>query len=180
MTAQDDYYRILVNGQLVKPSLVGWEWARWFENADNRRVGETWVGNIRISTVCLGMDHSFGDGPPLWFETMVFGGQLDQEQERYSTLEQAQAGHDLMVERVQENPMKPQPKHKIAVKPGPGGVPWLDIFATPEMRGWVEFEAPTFGRVIASEITEGKFTLFVNPLYDFEEVKAYFERGGKG
>jgi hypothetical protein len=35
-------------------------------------------GNIGISTVFLGLDHRhFGDGPPLLFETMVFGGSRD-------------------------------------------------------------------------------------------------------
>ena len=49
----------------------------------------------------LGLDHSFGGGAPLLFETMVFGGPLDGEQERYSTWNEAEAGHKLMVERVQ-------------------------------------------------------------------------------
>jgi len=54
----------------------------------------------RISTVFLGIDHNFGDGPPLLFETMVFGGKLDQEQDRYSTYDEAITGHDKMKRRV--------------------------------------------------------------------------------
>ena len=57
--------------------------------------------SVTVSTVWLGMDHSFGDGPPLIFETMVFGGELDQECDRYTTEEQAQQGHAAMVARVQ-------------------------------------------------------------------------------
>lgn len=64
-------------------------------------VAWTSVGDVVISTVFLGMDHSFGmGGPPILFETMVFGGLLDKEQERYSTREEAKAGHKAMVERV--------------------------------------------------------------------------------
>jgi hypothetical protein len=75
------------------------EWGRWLETAD-RRVAADEVGSIRISTVFLGLDHNFGGGPPLLFETMVFGGDLDQECERYSTWEEAEAGHRKMIERV--------------------------------------------------------------------------------
>lgn len=47
-----------------------------------------------VSTVWLGLDHSFGDGPPIIFETMVFGdGDGDQYMQRYATEEQARAGH---------------------------------------------------------------------------------------
>jgi len=84
------------------------KWAKWFETA-NRRVrndvatvkfkGEK-VGEVRVSTVFLGLDHSFGDGPPLLFETMVFGGPLDQEMDRCSTWEAAEKMHEAMCERV--------------------------------------------------------------------------------
>jgi hypothetical protein len=43
--------------------------------------------------VFLGTDHSFGDGPPLLWETMIFGGKHDEFQERYSNLADAKAGH---------------------------------------------------------------------------------------
>lgn len=57
-------------------------------------------GDIEVSTVFLGLDHNWGDGPPLLFETMVFGGPLDQEQERWSTWDEAEAGHRATVERA--------------------------------------------------------------------------------
>jgi hypothetical protein len=74
-------------------------WARWFEASD-RCVASDDVSDSRISTVFIGLDHNFGLGPPLLFETMVFGGPLDQECERYSTLEGARRGHEEMVQRV--------------------------------------------------------------------------------
>lgn len=67
-------------------------WARWFESAD-RVVAKSEVGDARVSTVFLGVDHSWGEGPPLLFETMIFGGPHDEYQNRCSTWEQAEAMH---------------------------------------------------------------------------------------
>ena len=54
-----------------------------------------------VSTVWLGLNHQYGDGPPLIFETMVFGGDGDsRECERYSTEAEALAGHKAMVARL--------------------------------------------------------------------------------
>ena len=66
-----------------------------------RTVAKTTVGNVLVSTVFLIVDHQLGDGPPLLFETMVFGGELDQEQERCSTWEEAEVMHKIMCERVE-------------------------------------------------------------------------------
>ena len=73
-------------------------WAKWFESAD-RHVAKTNINeNIKVSTVFLGIDHSFGDeGSPILFETMIFGGTLDEEMDRYSTWDEAAAGHKQMV-----------------------------------------------------------------------------------
>lgn len=73
-------------------------WARWFETAD-RIVANTDRGDVRISTVFLGLDHNFGpSGPPLLFETLIFGGPEDGYCARYSTWRQAEAGHQKAVE----------------------------------------------------------------------------------
>jgi hypothetical protein len=52
-----------------------------------------------VSTVWLGLDHNWSDGPPLIFETMVFGEgcDLDLECWRYSTLAAAEEGHAEVV-----------------------------------------------------------------------------------
>lgn len=71
------------------------EWRSWW------RIGDTEVGifsrTARISTVFLGLDHRYdrydGHGPPLVFETMIFGGPLDEEQARYATMDEAKEGH---------------------------------------------------------------------------------------
>ena len=75
------------------------DWARWFDKAD-RHVAMTDVNHIHVSTVFLGLDHAFDGGPPVLFETLVFGGPLDGEMERYHTWGEAEAGHKVMVERV--------------------------------------------------------------------------------
>lgn len=78
------------------------EWGKWMQTAD-RKVAKTEIDGQRISTVFLGLDHNWDAGPPAIFETMVFGGALDGEQDRYSTWEEAEAGHAAMVERVKES-----------------------------------------------------------------------------
>jgi hypothetical protein len=69
-------------------------WANWFETyRDKRIVGRDQVGDVDISTVFLSIDHQFGDGPPLLFETMIFGGAHDQRQTRCSTWAEAEDMH---------------------------------------------------------------------------------------
>ncbi len=78
-------------------------WAQWLETAD-RTVDRTKIGTDEVvSTVFLGLDHSFGSEVPILFETMVFGGDLDGEEERYSTWDEAEIGHNKMVNMVKEN-----------------------------------------------------------------------------
>jgi hypothetical protein len=71
------------------------KWAMWFENANNTRiVTRTEIGNTVVSTVFLGLDHSFGEGAPILYETMVFiDGESNGEQWRYATKEEALEGH---------------------------------------------------------------------------------------
>jgi hypothetical protein len=91
---------MLIDGQAIPTTDVARfiEWKR----LNDPHIGDTQIGNIRISTVLLPIDHQFGDGPPVIFETMVFGGPLNDEQERYCTLAEARSGHEAMVVRVKE------------------------------------------------------------------------------
>lgn len=62
---------------------------------ERRRVALTDIADgIRVSTVFLGLDHSFGGGPPVLWETMIFGGNLDGHQERYTHIDHARNGHE--------------------------------------------------------------------------------------
>jgi hypothetical protein len=62
------------------------------------RIGLDVVGESKVSTVWLGLNHEFRpDRPPLIFETMIFGGQYADYCERYATEAQAAAGHAAVV-----------------------------------------------------------------------------------
>jgi len=94
---------ILKDGVPVpEPDLM--TFATWFETA-NRTLEQTTVSDeppIVVSTVFLGIDHSFGEGPPVLWETMVFGGSLDCAQQRATTAEDARLVHAAMVAQVRE------------------------------------------------------------------------------
>ncbi len=80
-------------------------WSDWWkENGSLRRVKLTIHKNrkLAISTVFLGVDHSFMDEAPLLWETMVFSGGNGEDYERCGgTREQALAMHQNMIERVE-------------------------------------------------------------------------------
>ncbi len=83
-------------------------WGEWFERSrrtsyhgDPRRVAISQIAQYRISTVFLASDHSFGAGPPVLWETMVFGsGAWDQYQERYTSRADALARHQRICELI--------------------------------------------------------------------------------
>ena len=75
------------------------QWGELYQH--ERHVAETTLEDgTYISTVWLGLDHSFGSGPPLIYETMVFRDGDGDECERYTYRHQAVEGHKLMVMRV--------------------------------------------------------------------------------
>lgn len=90
------------------------EWSIKMEDNDYKVIKQEEVGEYWISTVWLGLDHSFDGGDPLIFETMVFQKKKkwqapskllpqgfwyrpDIDQRRYSTLTEAIIGHEKMV-----------------------------------------------------------------------------------
>ncbi len=80
------------------------EWANAFEKGFDAKVvkQETLPNGRWVSTVWIGLDHRFGDGPPLIFESMVFRTKDSMEEvdsRRYSTEEEALVGHADLVER---------------------------------------------------------------------------------
>jgi hypothetical protein len=78
------------------------EWMRQIEDHDHRRIGLDEVGDTHISTVWMGIDHSFWDhGPPVIFESMLFGGEFSGEMRRYHTEAEALEGHRHAVRNLQ-------------------------------------------------------------------------------
>lgn len=88
------------------------EWAKFMEDSNNIKVKYTNLKPVEVSTVFLGVDHSWGSSnDPIVFETMVFGGAHDNYQERYYTWGEAERGHDRIVEMVKgEGPMEEEKK----------------------------------------------------------------------
>lgn len=100
----------ILDGKTPVPVKDVLEWGRWFEEtarAGKRHVAQTDLGDgVRVSTVFLGIDHNYGSGAPILFETMVFGlsepgSWTDDMQERYETWQQAEQGHEMMLRRTQ-------------------------------------------------------------------------------
>jgi hypothetical protein len=76
-------------------SLTIEEFLPLFQDTEYRRVAWTELPDSNyISTVWMGIDHQFGDGPPLIFETRYQGPDGEEEQWRYSTEAEAIEGHN--------------------------------------------------------------------------------------
>ena len=79
----------------------------WVAHRDTRHVAQDTLSDGRwLSTVFLGMDHSHGFlERPLLFETMLFRSQDDLTEQfcrRYSTWDEAAAGHAAALKRLRE------------------------------------------------------------------------------
>jgi hypothetical protein len=97
------------NGKPIDPM----EWSELLKDLKYRRVAETTLPDGKwVSTVWLGLDHSFMGGEPLIFETMVFNEEKKRRKlfgewkmmmgdeiacQRYFTLEEAKKGHEKLV-----------------------------------------------------------------------------------
>lgn len=96
------YYDI--DGRPIGPS----QGARLIGDVDARRVAFSSVEGWRLSTVHIVLDHRFGPGPPLIFETMLFpppGTDLPDELpecERTSNRHAALAMHDQLLARLHD------------------------------------------------------------------------------
>jgi hypothetical protein len=84
--------------------------AQWMEdNPKRKQIGFDILqdkddNNISVSTVFLGLDHSWNNKGLILWETMIFGGINDQYQERYSSYEDALEGHQRAIDLIkQEN-----------------------------------------------------------------------------
>jgi hypothetical protein len=109
----------LEDRQIVPCTLT--EWAMWDREREKRIIGQHQTQTHLVSTVFLGLDHAFySDVRPQWFETMIFDKtqrhelELDGKltgtwtigesvyEERYSTLEEAEQGHQAAIAWLNE------------------------------------------------------------------------------
>lgn len=76
----------------------------WSEQSRRVALDDVEFRGVRydISTVHLVINHSFLEGPPLIFETMIFvqGSAHDEYMQRYSTEAEALAGHNFIVDTL--------------------------------------------------------------------------------
>lgn len=87
------WYILDENNKPVKATSI-MEAADWMEkNPERKAVKQEHIGDIFISTVFLGLDHAWNSDIPVLWETMIFGGEHDQYQDRYTSVEDALEGH---------------------------------------------------------------------------------------
>lgn len=89
-----------LDGKLAVPCSTLEEWSRSFADFDARRVAHTMIGANLVSTIFLGINHNFGEGDPLLFETMIFRDEESGECWRTSSWEEAEAQHLVAVEII--------------------------------------------------------------------------------
>jgi hypothetical protein len=138
ITGREYSHYMFIDGKVV-PTKNMREWGKWFENAD-RRIDYTEISNFPeypggnfISTVFLGIDHNSGrSGPPILFETMVFGGAYDQRGWRYASFKEAKHGHWQIVDCIKKG-LKPELSF--------GEKPFIENIIFPEdnvERNWID------------------------------------------
>lgn len=107
----DHRIKYILDGHTPVPCDDLLDWGKWFGTADRHVAVTDLDPELRVSTVFLGLDHSFSvDAEPILFETMVFGKKKsyriagrrreyreDLGQWRYCTWDEAEAGHNRTV-----------------------------------------------------------------------------------
>jgi len=88
------WYTLDKDNKPIKSTII--KYGEWMENNPGvKSVKQEHIGDIFVSTVFLGLDHSWpkDDITPVLWETMIFGGEHDQYQDRYTSYEDALEGH---------------------------------------------------------------------------------------
>lgn len=73
--------------------------ARW-DMTTERTVARDFVGSVELSTVFTGINYAFHGGPPVLWETMIFGGEFDGYGRRYTSADDARRGHAEAIAKV--------------------------------------------------------------------------------
>ncbi len=93
---------------------INWEEFGFRKDYDekNRIVKQEYVtyenNEYFVSTVDLGLNHQFGEGEPLYYETMIFlkDNYCDLYCDRYATREEALKGHNVIIEAFKNKTIK--------------------------------------------------------------------------
>jgi hypothetical protein len=73
-------------------------WSIWYEHSQDRFLKcDKLTGDIRISTVFLGLDLTMDRGSAVLWETRVLGGPHDGYYQTYTSKTSALAGHDFVL-----------------------------------------------------------------------------------
>ena len=115
------YYYILDAENDLVPVQTWDEYWAWLDREREARGQQTPIATLQVardvwgerpncvSTVFLGLDHNWGDGPPAVFETMVFTNEADDSgQWRYSSWDEAVAGHGAVVSALRNGQPLPE------------------------------------------------------------------------
>jgi hypothetical protein len=97
-------YFILRDGEVIEEPDYS-TWSAWYESSfkDVELIAEDDLGGSVVTTRFLSMAMSLAqNSPPMIFETVVRGGWMDNEKERFATLQEAMTGHKTWVRRVRE------------------------------------------------------------------------------
>ena len=93
------WYILDENNKPIRSTIV--DCGKWLEeNPERKAVKQEHIDKIFISTVFLGLDHSWNSDTPVLWETMIFGGEHDQYMDRYTSYEEALEGHQTALNLV--------------------------------------------------------------------------------
>jgi hypothetical protein len=92
-------YILNESGDPVEESDI-FKWSQWL-NETKRRVALDERDGVRVSTIFLGTDYSYNGDDPVFWETMIFGGEFSEEQERCGgSRKDAEAMHARIIAKV--------------------------------------------------------------------------------
>jgi len=93
------------------PNLMAW--GKWMEADERRFLKQTTLADgTYISTVFLGLDHGFGAGTPVLWESMIFPEQGEWHelyQDRYTSKAAALAGHEALCAKYRTPAQESEP-----------------------------------------------------------------------
>lgn len=90
---------IFRDGKILEADLL--TWGEWYEDPANRVIERTDLGpGLYVSTVFHGVDAPREGMAPLFFETMIFGGDRDLERHHTRTLGEAKQTHFRLVDEL--------------------------------------------------------------------------------